>query len=127
MAHALQINESQASAIHLHSITSSLAYRLKAAQAARNTQLIELLEKEKQQLAAKANAQVTWVAREGWLKAILQGLNQLLFSGSTLQVSEFNSGSDHWWYAFDPLTGEQVYADSEVELRLWIKENYRGR
>jgi hypothetical protein len=127
MAHALQIDGTQASEAHQHSMMDSLAYRLNVAQAARNTQLIELLEKEKQQLAAKETGQGTLVAREGWLKAILQGVNQVFSSGSTLQVNEFNSGSDHWWYAFDPRTGEQVYADSEVELRLWIKENYRGK
>lgn len=127
MAHALQIDGSQASAAHQHSMMDSLAYRLNVAQAARNTHLIELLEQEKQQLAAKENDRGTLIAKKGWLKAILEGVSQVFLSGSTLQVSEFNSGSDRWWYAFDPQTGEQVYADSEVELRLWIKENYRGK
>jgi hypothetical protein len=127
MTHALQFNGFQTSEIHQHSMMNSLAYRLNVAQSARNTQLIELLELEKQQLTDQAKDREAWSSQGSGLKAIIQGLNQSFFSGSTLQVSEFNSGSEHWWYAFDPQTGEQVYADSEVELRLWIKQNYHGR
>ncbi len=101
----------------------SLAYRLKIARAAKNMQLIELLEHEKRQIAADSTA---LSALEAWLEAAKERLSKVFFGGSTLQVSEFNLGSDHWWYAFDPRTGACVYADSEVELRLWIKTNYRG-
>ncbi|WP_404786480.1 hypothetical protein [Altericista sp. CCNU0014] len=127
MAHALQIGESQVSAAHRHSMMHSLAHRLEAARTARNAQLIELLEREKRQLAGEAGNRGFLESIEAWLKSIAEGLNQAFFGGTTLQVSEFTSGSDRWWYAFDPQTGEQVYADSEIELRLWIKENYRGK
>jgi hypothetical protein len=127
MAHALQIDGSQTSTAHQHSMMQSLAGRLEAARAARNTQLIELLEQEKQQLADAANDRGILESIEAWLRAISQGLNQVFFGGTTLQVREFSCGSDRWWYAFDPQTGEQVYADSEIELRLWIEENYRGK
>ncbi len=126
MAQVLQFNPLQTSAIHRHSMMDSLAYRLEIARTARNTQLIELLEQEKRQISAHSTSRKALNALEAWLEAAKEGLSTVFFGGSTLQVSEFNSGSDHWWYAFDPRTGACVYADSEVELRLWIKANYRG-
>lgn len=126
MAQVLQFNSLQISAIHQHNMMDSLAYRLKIARAAKNPQLIELLEQEKRQIAADCTGRKAFNALEAGLEAAKQGLSKIFFGGSTLQVSEFNLGSDHWWYAFDPRTGACVYADSEVELRLWIKTNYRG-
>jgi hypothetical protein len=126
MAQGLQFNPLQTSAIHQHNMMDSLAYRLEIARAARNTQLIELLEQEKRQISTHSTSRKALNALEAWLEAAKEGLRTVFFGGSTLQVSEFNLGSDHWWYAFDPRTGACVYADSEVELRLWIKANYRG-
>lgn len=49
------------------------------------------------------------------------------FSSSELEVRQVVSGNSIWWYAYNPLTGNSVYADSEVELMIWIKENYQGK
>jgi hypothetical protein len=126
MAQVLWFNTHQTSSIHQHNMMDSLAYRLKIARAAKNTPLIELLEQERRQIAVHSTGRKALNALGVWLNAFKQKLDKIFFGGSTLQVSEFNLGSDHWWYAFDPRTGECVYADSEVELRLWIKKNYRG-
>jgi hypothetical protein len=122
MAHTLKFNSTQPNAIHQHNIMESLAYRLSVARATRNTQLIERLEQERQQLAANTRAQGLrrFVAFCG--KAI-SGVTQIFWWGSTLQVREFNCGSDRWWYAFDPSTGEFLYADSEIELQEQIQDD----
>ncbi|MBD1824250.1 hypothetical protein H6F51_17395 [Cyanobacteria bacterium FACHB-DQ100] len=102
-----------------------LAHRIEAAQAAHNTQLIELLEREKQQLGQAATPHRGSLAAR--FNAFKQRVANAFSSKSELQVYQYEQGSDWWWYAFDPRTGDCVYADSEAELRLWIEQNYRGR
>jgi hypothetical protein len=58
-----------------------------------------------------------------WLKTCKQKITEALFGSYQLQVCQFMNGSDLWWYAFDPRTGDCVYADSEAELRLWIEHH----
>lgn len=58
-----------------------------------------------------------------WFKTLKQRITEALFGSYQLQVCQFMNGSDLWWYAFDPRTGECVYADSEAELRLWIEQH----
>jgi hypothetical protein len=103
---------------HQDNIMASLNHRLAIARAANNTQLIALLEQERQQVSGKQTHPGT---------ALWQKILAFVLGDSRLQVSQFFNGSDRWWYAFNPQTGECVYADSEAELRLWIKENYQGR
>jgi hypothetical protein len=135
MATTLSSIPSLALAKHQENIMSSLAHRLEIARAANNTRLVELLEQEKQQLTFNSghdgasrfrnNAAPHHLTRRSWLHGLKQGIQQVF--SRDLQVHELVSGSDRWWYAFDPETGRCVYADSEAELRLWIKENYRGK
>jgi hypothetical protein len=116
MAHTLKFNASHVDVIHQRSMMESLTYRLQVARSASNTQLLEKLEKEKQQLAPNAGMQACLRFPESCWRVIKQGVNQILWNGSTLQVHEFSCGSDRWWYTFDPSTGECIYADSEIEL-----------
>ncbi|MBD2080148.1 hypothetical protein [Leptolyngbya sp. FACHB-17] len=102
-----------------------LAHRIEAAQAAHNTQLIELLEWEKQQLGQAITPNRGSLATR--FNAFKQRVTNAFARKSELQVYQYEQGSDWWWYAFDPRTGDCVYADSEAELRLWIEQNYRGR
>lgn len=125
MHSALHINYASTFRRHQDNIMASLAHRIEAARAANDRTLIELLEQEKQQITATAEVESPSLA--GWLKACGQRFINALGSQSRLQVSHYVNGSDRWWYAFNPQTGECVYADSEAELKLWIKENYRGR
>ena len=116
---------------HQDSMMASLNHRLDVARANCNANLVALLEQEKQQVAPTMTA---GVARSGfhrahrhWWKAATQYLADRLFGGSALQVAEIVDGSDRWWVASDPRTGQFVYADSEAELRLWIEEHYQER
>ncbi len=56
-------------------------------------------------------------------KSLIEGFTHR----NDLQVRQFVNGSDMMWYAFDPTTGQCVYADSEAELRIWIEQNYQGK
>lgn len=124
MENLLHFNPSQILTAHQQSIVNSLTSRFEAAKASRNEQLVQLLEQEKYQLFTPHHHHSAWQTLLSRLKTAQHRINKILFGGSTIQVSEFKSGSDHWWYAINPLTGECVYADSESELRLWIEENY---
>lgn len=125
MANSLHPNDTQHLDRHLDSMMASLARRIEAAKQADNLQLIELLEQEKQQVRSLTNEELN--PTSSWFAALKQAIVKALFGGSDLQVCHFVNGSDEWWYLTDPRTGQQVYADSEAELRLWIKENYHGQ
>lgn len=136
MTYAIHSNAAETLTKHQDNLMASLAHRLEVARANNNIQLIELLEQEKQQIAAtvdrhfdSARPRTTTnltAALSAGLKRLQAGFATLI-GQSELQVSEFMNGSDRWWYAYDPQTGAWVYADSEVELRLWIKQNYQGK
>jgi hypothetical protein len=126
MTNALHLHDRPLLDRHHDSIVASLNHRMEVARANCNTGLVALLERERQQVAPAASVRPAPVERHWW-QAITQAVANKLFGGSTLQVSEIVDGSDRWWVASDPRTGQFVYADSEAELRLWIEENYQGR
>lgn len=110
---------------HQDNIMTSLAQRLQRAKSSNDLRLIQLLEQEKKQIEQKV---LPLESRSRGLTTIQNWLSDRLFGKDGLQVSQFvDSAKDNWWYAFDPQTGNCVYADSEAELRLWIKDNYQGR
>ena len=125
MTNALHLHDRHLLHKHHDSIMASLNHRMEVARADCNTSLVALLEREKQQVAS-ATAHLTQADRSWW-QTINQAIANKLFGGSVLQVAEIVDGSDRWWVASDPRTGQCVYADSEAELRLWIEENYQGR
>ncbi len=115
---------------------ASLAHRLEVARTANNSQLVALLEQEQRQLTSNTVRNNIAPFRKtaplptsllSWLQTASQRLAKAFSRRSELNVCEFVNGSDRWWYAVDPQTGRYVYADSEAELRLWIKENYPGK
>lgn len=131
MTHSLATNQPQVLAKYLakrqESLLTSLSHRLEVARATRNFELIELLEQEKRQMTATQahhNSQWSLFVHFTILK---QHLTNAIAPKSALQVSQFVNGSDRWWYIFDPRTASYIYADSEAELKLWLKENYQGR
>lgn len=111
---------------HQVNMMTSLAHRLEVARATNNFQLVELLERERQQISA-GTSHISPLWNGDRLKDFVQSIIKAIAHRSELQVQQFINGSDRWWYAFDPQTGNSVYADSEAELRLWIRDNYRGR
>jgi sensor domain CHASE-containing protein len=122
MTHTLKFNTSQIDATHQQSMRASLAYRLEVARSARNIQLIEKLEQEQQQLTANVKAQAILRVIDLHLKAIKRGVRNVFWGDSARRVSEFRCGSDRWWYAVDPTTGEFLYSDSEVELHATVEK-----
>jgi hypothetical protein len=136
MTYAIHSNAAETFAKHQDNLMASLAHRLEVARANNNLQLVELLEQEKQQIAATIDRSANSAqprTQTNLVAALSNGLKRLqeafaaMMGNSELQVSEFMNGSDRWWYAYNPQTGAWVYADSEVELRLWIKQNYQGK
>ncbi len=127
MTNALHPTEQSVFTKHYDSMMASLSRRLEVARADNNTQLVALLEQEKQQVTRDTALLEPEAGPQRWWKALSQRVGQALRSRSGLQVSEIVDGSDRWWVAFDPQTGQLVYADSEAELRLWIEENYQGK
>ena len=130
MAYGLKFNTTQFStsssdAVHRHRMMESLAYRLSVAQAAQDIQLIERLEQEGRQLEANVRGPEVSQLFTSWLKVIRQGVNRLFEDRSMLRACEFRCGSDRWLYAFDPITEEFLYADSEVELEALMGTIYK--
>jgi hypothetical protein len=126
MANALHLHDRHLLNKHQDSMIASLNHRLEVARANRNTNLVALLEREQQQVLPRVASNVTRSGRNWW-QTITQTITNQLFGGAALQVSEIVDGSDRWWVASDPQTGQLVYADSEAELRLWIEEHYQGK
>ncbi len=132
MAHSFSANSPDFLAQHQDNIMASLAHRLEVAKATNNRHLVELLEQEKKQIAADVSPDHNALSRDherqpDWVQRLKGFVQAIAGTADTLQVSEFVNGSDRWWYAFDPQTGNCVYADSEAEMRLWIEQNYQGK
>ncbi len=125
MTNALHPPKQHALTSHYDSMMASLAHRLDVARRSNNAPLIQLLEKEKQFVADTA-AENAPRSRGHWFKSLTQAVTEAFFGRAELQVYEMVDGRDRWWVATDS-TGQCVYADSEAELRLWIKENYQGK
>lgn len=124
-ANTSPIHDDQILSRHRDNILTSLTQRLQTAKKANDFRLVQLLEQEKHQIEQEVPPLET---RSQWLTNAQNWLNSILFGNAELQVSQFvDSTNDPWWYAFDPRTGRCVYADSEAELRVWIKDNYQGQ
>jgi hypothetical protein len=109
---------------HHANMLASLDHRLQAARAANNTQLVALLERERQQLTN--NGMDFLKAPMSWMKRLQQGVAR--FFSNELDVQEIlDENGRRWWRAYDPQTGKTVYTDSQSEVMLWIEQNYRGR
>ncbi len=116
---------------HYANIEASLNHRLAIAKAANNARLVALLERERQQVRQQAQADGVLPPEQNWLQRAWQQIVTVFteaFTDSTLQVWQAaDEMGNLWWCAYDPETGESVYADTETEMRLWIQQNYQGR
>ncbi len=112
---------------HQENILASLAHRLEIAQGNHNDSLIQQLERERQQILSSSPAPAPVPSLGERVLSLGRQLVKAWADRQSLQVYHLVNGRDEWWYAIDPQTGQRVYADSAAELRLWIKENYRGR
>ncbi len=128
MAMTLHPMDAQTLTKHQDNMMASLARRLEAARAAHNTELLELLEQEQRQLAALADAanHSQSVKRVmDWCKSVADSLINAFSQKSELEVQQITDPTGvSWWYAWDPRTGNCLYADTENEVRMWIEQNY---
>jgi hypothetical protein len=110
---------------HHLGILASLAHRLEVARANNDRQLIALLEQEQRQFALVPHSpsSCSMPGRSNWLKILVQRLGTALFGSTEPQIYHFANGTDRQWYARHPMTDCWIYADSEAELRLRLKQN----
>jgi len=108
---------------HHANVVASLNRRLAVAKANHDDTLIELLEQEQKQIAGDTNRASGNLQQQ--LAELLEDCLTIFRGDSRLQVWQtVDNQGDRWWCAYNPQTGDSVYADSETELRLWIKQNY---
>ncbi|MDX2216406.1 MAG: hypothetical protein SFY66_24290 [Oculatellaceae cyanobacterium bins.114] len=61
------------------------------------------------------------------LKTLGQQLLAFLSHGSELQIWQTqNRSGEAWWNVYDPITQQTVRLLSEMEVRIWIEQRYRG-
>jgi hypothetical protein len=106
---------------HLMSMWNSLERRIEVARANQNTELLAMLELEK---SAIAPYQVTTIAAPANnFGSAWQGLWSLLLPKAEIKVKQIcDRAGKQWWYAYNPLTGQAVYADTDNEMRMWIEQ-----
>ncbi len=122
MSNVLHANYANITAKHESSILSSLEHRLEVAKAACNLPLIELLEHEKKSTVTAKTA------RSVEQPSLWHRFVENFVIKAELQVKQINDvQGDIWWYAYDPKTGNCVYADTDSDLRSWIESNYTGK
>ncbi|MGA7936669.1 MAG: hypothetical protein WCA35_24150, partial [Kovacikia sp.] len=104
-----------------------LAHRLEVARAANNTQLITLLERERQQIEVVGRKQeAPALAPIARLRTFWQQLVDAIANSTKLDVwQSVDSYGVAWWNVYDPHTGKSVCTDSESEMRQWIEDNYQ--
>lgn len=127
MLPTVPIHDASVLAKHHDNMIRSLSQRMEAANAANDRQLVALLERERQQLNPVVTSEGIARSLDRWIQGLKQGATNLIAGQTKLQVYQYRDGSDSWWYAFDPQSGNCVYADSEAELQGWIDDNYQGK
>ncbi|PZO35419.1 MAG: hypothetical protein DCF19_24000 [Pseudanabaena frigida] len=100
----------------------SLERRIEVAHANQNAELLAMLELERSaiapyQAATPMDAPVTHDA------SLWQGLWNFLVPKAEIKVKQVcDRAGNQWWYAYNPITGQSVYADNDNEMRLWIEQ-----
>lgn len=109
---------------HRDSMMASLNHRLEVARATNNSQLIQILQQEEQTLSQMFTppSRSFWQRCQSWLQALWPNDPHR----SELEVAQVILNGDRWWYAYDPRSGQSVYASSDQELMLWVNEHYHG-
>lgn len=113
---------------HQLNILAALEHRIKVAKSESNVSLVDLLEIEKQginPISIQFNSSRRYSSQKkspfAWLKRLTHSFIDNFVPKSELQVKHLcDATGNEWWYAYDPKTGESVYASSDSEMRLWI-------
>lgn len=108
---------------HHANLVASLNRRLDVAIANHDQGLIDLLEQERKQIAVDSDRSSGSVTQQ--LATLWEDFTALIRGDSQVRVWQaVDSQGDRWWCAYNPQTGDSIYADSETELRHWIEQNY---
>ncbi|MDX2243912.1 MAG: hypothetical protein NW224_24815 [Leptolyngbyaceae cyanobacterium bins.302] len=108
---------------HHANVVASLNHRLAIAKANQDQHLVELLEREQKQIAGDADFHPGSLHQH--LATLWGDLVTLVRGDASLQVwQSVDQQGDRWWCAYNPQTGQSVYAESEAEMRIWIDANY---
>lgn len=126
MATALRLNSSDLSP-HQATIAASLAHRFAIAEAAQNSQLIALLEREKQQLEREFHKKQDLSTLVDRVKQAWHSWMEAIDQSSQLSVQKIVADGVILWHAYDPKTGKTLYAESTSEVVKWIEDNNLGR
>ncbi|MBD2175519.1 hypothetical protein H6F42_01135 [Pseudanabaena sp. FACHB-1998] len=106
---------------HLASMWDTLERRIEIARTNHNAELLALLELEK---SAIAPYQVKTIATPvNNFASAWQSLRNVLLPKAEIKVKQVcDRAGNQWWYAYNPLTGQSVYAETDNEMRLWIEQ-----
>lgn len=128
MMSTLLNHQHELSAKHRANIAASLAHRLNRARAARNFQLLSLLEQEQQQLNQRQLTQTTLPTLTQWGKAVWNRFVNATISCPAISIQAITGDSgDVIWRAYNPTTGETRYAETEAEVIDWVEsQQYWG-
>lgn len=108
---------------HHTNVVKSLNHRLEVARANQDTRLVALLEQEQKQITVTDRDQ--FESLQYHLSTLWDDFLTLIRGDVDLRVWQtVDQQGDRWWCAYNPQTGQSVYADSETEMRLWIEQNY---
>ncbi|PZV19522.1 MAG: hypothetical protein DCF20_00470 [Pseudanabaena sp.] len=105
---------------------TSLEHRFEVARANHNDELLAILELERSAIApdleSAAKSMASPFARD---KSMWKGLWNFLFPKAEIKVKRIcDRAGNQWWYAYNPITGKSVYADTDTEMRVWIDQQY---
>ncbi len=107
---------------HLTSMWESLEHRIAVARSNQNTELLAMLELEKSAIAPYRVA-TKMIAPVNPVDSLWQGLRSFLFPKSEITIKQVcDRAGNQWWYAYNPSTGQAIYADNDSEMRMWIEQ-----
>lgn len=123
MTNVLDTNKVELWDKHHANVIASLNHRLAIAKANQDQHLVELLEQEQKQIAGDVESHPGSLQQH--LAILWDDLVTLVRGDSNLRVwQSVDQQGDRWWCAYNPQTGQSVYAESEAEMQIWIEQNY---
>ncbi|AFY73826.1 hypothetical protein Syn7502_01782 [Synechococcus sp. PCC 7502] len=118
---------------HQLNMMASLEHRIKVAKLEQNYQLVQVLETERKgisPISIRSNtssdspkAFPSFIdVTINWLNTLKNSFIDNFVPKTGLQVKQIlDTDGNKWWHAYDPKSGQSVYADSDSEMRLWLE------
>lgn len=110
--------------VHQNNLLTSLSRRLESAQARQNQQLVQVLQREYDQLTAAEPAE-----RLGdRLEPLWMQFSETLSEWNKVHIEQtVDSEGKSGWYAYNPQSGQAIFTPSQEEMHQWVKANYWGQ